>query len=108
MNIASLSGHPAICTPCGFDADGLPLNVQLMGPYFAEARVLRAAQVIEDGLADRARRPALRGGGLPLAPTPPVDRAVRDAELASALATAAAELPRLADKFAEPAGVFRP
>lgn len=108
MNIASLSGHPAICAPCGFDAEGLPLNVQLMGPYFAEARVLRAAQVIEDGLAERDRRPTLRGGSLALVPTPPVDRAVRDAELAGALATAAAELPRLGDKFAEPAGVFRP
>lgn len=108
MNIASLSGHPAMSVPCGFDADGMPLNVQVMGPYFAEARVLRAAQVVEDGLSERGRRPAMRGGGSPLLPSPPVDRAARDAELAQALAVAAAELPRLGDKFAEPAGVFRP
>ncbi|MEO3474700.1 amidase [Roseomonas sp. CAU 1739] len=108
MNIASLSGHPAMSVPCGFDADAMPLNVQVMGPYFAEARVLRAAQVIEDAVGERSRRPTLRGGGLPLLPGPPVDRAARDAELSSILAAAAAELPRLADKFAEPAGIFRP
>jgi aspartyl-tRNA(Asn)/glutamyl-tRNA(Gln) amidotransferase subunit A len=108
MNIASLSGHPAMSVPCGFDAEGLPLNVQVMGPYFAEARVLRAAQAIEDGLAERARRPTLRGGDLALIPAPPVDRAARDEELARALAASTAELPRLSDKFVEPAGVFRP
>ncbi len=108
MNIASLSGHPAMTTPCGFDGEGMPLNVQIIGPYFAEARVLRAAQVIEDALAERARRPTLRGGDLPLEPSPPVDRAARDDELARNLAAMAAELPRLPDKFAEPAGVFRP
>jgi hypothetical protein len=37
-----------------------------------------------------------------------VDRAARDEELARALAASTAELPRLSDKFVEPAGVFRP
>ncbi len=108
MNIASLSGHPAMSVPCGFDADGLPLNVQVMGPYFTEARVLRAAQVIEDGLSERGRRPTLRGGDLPLAPAPPVDRAARDAELAGNLATRRPTCRAWPDKFAEPAGIFRP
>ena len=108
MNIASLSGHPAMSVPCGFDADGMPLNVQVIGRYFDETRVLRAAHVIEETLADRRRRPTLRGGDAPLPAQPPLDRAARDAELARDLAATAAELPRLGDKFAEPAGVFRP
>ncbi len=108
MNIASLSGHPAISVPCGFDPSGMPLNVQVMGPYFAESRVLRAARIIEDTLSERGRRPALRGGAGPAGSPAPVERAARDSELARALGVMSAELPRLADKFAEPAGVFRP
>jgi aspartyl-tRNA(Asn)/glutamyl-tRNA(Gln) amidotransferase subunit A len=28
---------------CGFDGDGLPIGLQLMGPAFSEERLLRAA-----------------------------------------------------------------
>jgi aspartyl-tRNA(Asn)/glutamyl-tRNA(Gln) amidotransferase subunit A len=39
---ANLAGLPGISVPCGF-ADGLPVGMQLIGPHFAEARLLRAA-----------------------------------------------------------------
>lgn len=40
---ASLAGLPGLCVPCGFDAKGLPVGLQVIGPYFSEARLLNAA-----------------------------------------------------------------
>jgi len=39
---ASLAGLPGMSVPCGFDA-GLPVGLQLIGNYFAEAKLLNAA-----------------------------------------------------------------
>jgi aspartyl-tRNA(Asn)/glutamyl-tRNA(Gln) amidotransferase subunit A len=39
---ANLAGLPAVSMPCGF-VDGLPMGVQLIGPHFAEAKLLGAA-----------------------------------------------------------------
>ena len=40
---APLAGLPALSIPCGFDAKGLPVGLQLMGPHFSEARLLGLA-----------------------------------------------------------------
>ena len=40
---APLAGLPALSIPCGFDAAGLPVGLQLMGPHFSEAVLLGAA-----------------------------------------------------------------
>ena len=40
---APLAGLPALSIPCGFDANGLPVGLQIMGPHFAEASMLGAA-----------------------------------------------------------------
>ena len=42
----NLAGVPAISLPCGF-AGRLPIGLQLMGPHFGEAALLRAAQAFE-------------------------------------------------------------
>jgi aspartyl-tRNA(Asn)/glutamyl-tRNA(Gln) amidotransferase subunit A len=39
---ANLAGLPGISVPCGF-VDRLPVGMQLIGPHFAEARLLRVA-----------------------------------------------------------------
>jgi len=39
---ANLAGLPGISVPCGF-VDGLPMGLQLIGPHFAEAKILNAA-----------------------------------------------------------------
>jgi aspartyl-tRNA(Asn)/glutamyl-tRNA(Gln) amidotransferase subunit A len=41
---APLAGLPALSIPCGFDAKGLPVGLQLMGNYFSEAQLLGLAQ----------------------------------------------------------------
>ena len=40
---APLAGLPALSVPCGFDAKGLPVGLQLTGPHFSEGRLLAAA-----------------------------------------------------------------
>jgi aspartyl-tRNA(Asn)/glutamyl-tRNA(Gln) amidotransferase subunit A len=45
----NLSQQPAISLPCGLTTDGLPMGVQLVGPMFGDALVLRAAKALQDG-----------------------------------------------------------
>ncbi|NMM77876.1 Asp-tRNA(Asn)/Glu-tRNA(Gln) amidotransferase subunit GatA [Acidovorax sp. SRB_24] len=40
---ASLAGLPGMSIPAGFGAGGMPVGLQLIGNYFAEARLLNAA-----------------------------------------------------------------
>jgi aspartyl-tRNA(Asn)/glutamyl-tRNA(Gln) amidotransferase subunit A len=57
---SNLTGMPAMSVPAGFSREGLPVGVQLIGPYFDEARLLRVAKVLEDALAsERNRKPQL-------------------------------------------------
>ena len=39
----NLAGLPAMSTPCGFNANNLPIGMQLIGNYFSEARLLQVA-----------------------------------------------------------------
>ena len=40
---ANLAGLPGMSLPCGFDAQGLPIGLQLVGNYFSEAKMLNVA-----------------------------------------------------------------
>jgi aspartyl-tRNA(Asn)/glutamyl-tRNA(Gln) amidotransferase subunit A len=51
------TGMPAISIPCGFNAKGLPLGLQLAGRPFDEATVLRAAHTYERHAGWFKRRP---------------------------------------------------
>ncbi len=53
----NLSGLPAISLPCGFDARGLPIGLQIVGRPFDEATVLRVAHAYERESEWHARRP---------------------------------------------------
>jgi aspartyl-tRNA(Asn)/glutamyl-tRNA(Gln) amidotransferase subunit A len=43
----NLTGHPAVTLPCGFDADGLPIGLQLVGRFRQDAALLRTAALFE-------------------------------------------------------------
>lgn len=55
----NLLGLPALSMPCGLSADGLPVGLQIVGPPFDEATVLRIGAALEDG-----------GVGIPPCPAP--------------------------------------
>ena len=43
----NLSGHPALALPCGRSASGLPLGVQLVGPWHSEDLLLGVGARLE-------------------------------------------------------------
>ena len=58
-NPLNLLGVPAISLPCGFTDGGLPIGLQIAGPWFDEATVLRAAYAYEQATDWHTRRPPL-------------------------------------------------
>ncbi len=55
----NLTGHPAITLPCGMASDGLPVGLQIIGPWHAEEQLLRAAALFEAARPWAGRRPDL-------------------------------------------------
>jgi aspartyl-tRNA(Asn)/glutamyl-tRNA(Gln) amidotransferase subunit A len=55
----NLTQQPAITIPCGLTAAGLPIGLQIVGPMFADALVLRSARAYEH--IRRVTRPSLSG-----------------------------------------------
>ncbi len=55
---APLAGLPGLSIPCGFDAAGLPVGLQIMGNYFAEAKMLGAAHRYQQATDWHLRVPA--------------------------------------------------
>ena len=55
----NLTGLPALSLPCGFTREGLPVGLQIVGPPWAEARVLRAGYAYEQASEWHTRSPAL-------------------------------------------------
>jgi amidase len=49
LAFANLTGQPGLVAPAGFDADGLPVGVQLVGPRWAELTLLDIADALERG-----------------------------------------------------------
>jgi aspartyl-tRNA(Asn)/glutamyl-tRNA(Gln) amidotransferase subunit A len=47
LNLFDLTGHPAISVPCGWTNEGLPIGLQIVGPWYQDAAVLRAAVALE-------------------------------------------------------------
>jgi amidase len=45
----NLSGHPALAVPCGVDAAGLPVSMQIIARHFADAMCFRAGSVVTSG-----------------------------------------------------------
>lgn len=45
----NIAGLPAISTPCGYNADGMPIGMSLIGKKFDEKSVLKTAYAYEQG-----------------------------------------------------------
>ena len=55
---ASLAGLPGMSVPCGFGAGGMPVGLQLIGNYLAEARLLNIAHRFQQATDFHLRAPA--------------------------------------------------
>ncbi|MCC7367510.1 MAG: amidase [Chloroflexi bacterium] len=55
----NLTNQPAATVPCGFTSEGLPVGLQIVGRWHADATVLRAAACFEAAQPWAQHRPAL-------------------------------------------------
>lgn len=61
VNLANLTGFPALSLPCGFLATGLPVGLQIIGRAFDESTVLAFAHAYEQSTDWHRQRPPLNG-----------------------------------------------
>lgn len=57
--IASVSGKPALSIPIGFDAQGLPVGMQILGEAFEEALLFRIGNAYQQSTGYAKRTPVL-------------------------------------------------
>lgn len=57
--VPSLTGLPSLAVPCGFDPDGLPVGMQIIGRPFDEATLFRAGAAFQSATDFHRRAPAL-------------------------------------------------
>ena len=55
----NLAGLPALSLPCGFDADGMPIGMQVIGKRFDEATILRVGYNHEQASDWHKRKPQI-------------------------------------------------
>jgi len=55
---ANLAGVPGLAFPVGFDSQGLPIGIQLMGPHFQEDVLLGAAHAYQQVTEWHKQEPA--------------------------------------------------
>lgn len=55
----NLAGLPALSMPCGFDSEGLPVGLQIIGGHFDESNILGTAYAYEQSTDWRKRKPSL-------------------------------------------------
>ena len=53
----NLAGLPGLSLPCGFDSEGLPIGMQIIGRHFDEATILRIAFAYEQATEWHKRKP---------------------------------------------------
>lgn len=51
----NIAGLPGVSIPCGFNAKGMPIGMQLIGKRFGEAEILNAAYKYQQASADKFR-----------------------------------------------------
>ncbi len=56
---ANLAGLPALSLPCGFDPEGLPIGIQVIGRAFEESTILELAYAYENSTDWHNKKPVL-------------------------------------------------
>jgi aspartyl-tRNA(Asn)/glutamyl-tRNA(Gln) amidotransferase subunit A len=56
---ANLAGIPGLSLPGGFNHQGLPIGLQILGNHFEEEKILQAAFALEQATGHHLRRPVL-------------------------------------------------
>ena len=57
----NLAGLPGMCLPCGFDGQGLPIGLQLIGKHFDEETLCKVAYAFESSTEWHKRTPHIFG-----------------------------------------------
>lgn len=57
LAITNLTGNPVVCMPIGFDVNGNPQSITLIGQLYGEASVLEAAKVFQDKTGHHKKHP---------------------------------------------------
>lgn len=55
--MVNIAGLPSAAVPCGFDSEGMPIGMQLIGKPFGETEILRAAHCFESATNFSGKRP---------------------------------------------------
>lgn len=55
-----MAGIPCLSVPCGLSQEGLPIGLQLMGPQWGEATILRAAYAYEQATEWHRKKPVVQ------------------------------------------------
>lgn len=55
----NIAGLPSFSAPCGFDADGMPVGMQLIGKPFCEAEIMSAAKAFQNATDYHKNLPTL-------------------------------------------------
>lgn len=55
--MVNIAGLPSAAVPCGFDSEGMPIGMQLIGKPFGETEILRAAHCFESATDFSGKRP---------------------------------------------------
>jgi len=57
--VPSLTGLPSLNVPCGYDDDGLPVGMQIIGKPFDESTLFRMGAAFQEATSYHGRRPKL-------------------------------------------------
>jgi Asp-tRNA(Asn)/Glu-tRNA(Gln) amidotransferase A subunit family amidase len=59
LQITNLTGHPALCLPNGFNAQGSPTSITLLGNLFEEDKLILLGNYLQANSDWQAQRPPL-------------------------------------------------
>jgi Asp-tRNA(Asn)/Glu-tRNA(Gln) amidotransferase A subunit family amidase len=59
LQITNLTGHPALCLPNGFGANGSPTSITLLANLFDEEKLIMMGRLIQENSDWQAKRPPL-------------------------------------------------